>query len=185
MLKASSSMRCRTSCVDRELAHPLGELRDVHRAERAVDRGDRGEEEDRRDERDDDVDDARADARLGRPERDEHVRGDEQDLEADVQVEEVARDERVEDARREDQIRRVEDRDRSVVVAVGRALPDREERTASSTMLEITTRSAASRSTYSTMPNGIGQPPTDTAIACPDESTAYSSTDAIASTASA
>ncbi len=60
--------------------------------------------------------------------------------------------------------------------------PTEKSRTASSTMLEITTSSAARRSTYSTIPNGIGQPPTDTAIACPDESTVYSSTAAIAST---
>ena len=32
-------------------------------------------------------------------------------------------------------------------------------------MLETTTSRAASRSTYSTIPNGIGQPPTDTAMA--------------------
>ena len=43
--------------------------------------------------------------------------------------------------------------------------PTEKSRTASSTMLDTTTSSAASRSTYSTMPNGIGQPPTETAIA--------------------
>ena len=111
----------------RQLAHPLGDLHHVDGAEGPVDHRDRGEEEDRRDQRDDDVDDAGADPRLGAAQRDQHVRGDEQDLEADVEVEQVAGDEGVEDARRQDQVRRVEDRDRGVVVVVRGALPDREE----------------------------------------------------------
>ena len=49
--------------------------------------------------------------------------------------------------------------------------PTEKSRTASSTMLETTMRSAESRSTYSTMPNGIGQSPTETARASPPWST--------------
>ena len=50
--------------------------------------------------------------------------GGEQHLEADVQIEQVARQERVADARRQRQIRRQEDRDGLVLVAVADALTD-------------------------------------------------------------
>ena len=61
---------------------------------------------------------------LGAAHGDQHVAGGEQDLEADVEVEQVAGQEGVGDAGGEDQVRRVVDRHRRVVVSVGHALAD-------------------------------------------------------------
>ena len=123
MANASSSSTCRTrphAGVDLGQAH--GQLRQVHRARRGVDHRDRDEEQHRRQQRDDDVDGPRADALAGAAERDEHVAGGQQDLEADVEVEQVARQERVGDARRQHQVRRVVDRDRGGLLVVLAAL---------------------------------------------------------------
>ena len=65
-----------------------------------------------------------ADALAGAAEREQHVARRQQDLEPDVEVEQVARDERVEDAGRQDQVVRVEDRHRRLAVLVGHALAD-------------------------------------------------------------
>ncbi|MBG9885185.1 hypothetical protein ABE10_01000, partial [Bacillus toyonensis] len=83
--------------VLRDLAHPHRDLSHVDGAEGPVDHRDRREEEDRRHERHDDVHRARADPRLGAAQGDQHVRRHQEDLEADVEVEQVARDEGVED----------------------------------------------------------------------------------------
>src|SRR3546814_7728159 len=56
--------------------------------------------------------------------------------------------------------------------------PTEKSSTASSTRLDTATRRAASRPTYSTIPKGIANPPTDTAKGSSDASTAASSTSA-------
>ena len=100
------------------------------RAGRGVDQPDRGQEDQR----------ARAgsprrrwcrpgSATLGAAEGEQHVAGGQQDLEADEEVEQVAGEERVGDAGGQHQERRVEDRQRGRLRAVGR-LPARRRRRA-------------------------------------------------------
>src|SRR5690606_31589927 len=87
-----------------DLREALGQLREVDRARGGVDERDRREEEDRGQDRDDDVDRARPYPLAGPAEGDEHEARDEEDLEADVEVEEVAGEEGVGDARGEDEV---------------------------------------------------------------------------------
>ncbi len=159
------------------------QLRDVRRARRAVDERDRREEEERGDEAHDDVRHARADALARAAEGEQHVRRRQQDLEPDVEVEEVARDERVEDARRQDEVRRVEDRDGRLAVLIGDALPDGVHEDAEQHEADTTSMIADSRSTTSTMPQGGCHAPIATTMPSPEASTATSSITAITSTA--
>ena len=110
----------------RQLAQPPGQLRHVDRAGRGVDQGDGGEEDQRAEQADHDVGDAGADAGRRAAEGQQHVARRQQDLEADVEVEQVAGEERVGHAGDQHQERRVEDRQRRLLVAVGGALADGE-----------------------------------------------------------
>ena len=94
------------------------------------------------------------------PMRQQHVARGEQDLEPDVEVEQVAGQERVAHARRQHEIRRLEDRHRLALVAVADALADRRRPARrADTIDETTSISADSRSTTSAMPRVPCRPP--------------------------
>ena len=99
-----------------------GEVRHVDGSGGAVDHGDRDQEQHRGHHGDHHVGHAGPDARARPAQGDEDVAGGQQDLEADVEVEEVPGEEGVGHPGHQDQVGRVEDRDRRVAVAVGHAL---------------------------------------------------------------
>ena len=100
--------------VGRQVTQPHRQLGEVHRAGGGVDRGDGDQEQRRGQQADQDVGAARPDPRARAAEGEQHVRGEQQHLEADEEVEQVAGEERVGDAGGQHQERRVEDRDRGL-----------------------------------------------------------------------
>ena len=108
--------------VGGQLAQLHGQVRHVHGAGGRVDHRDRDQEHHRGEHGDHHVGDARADALGGAPHGQQHVGGRQEDLEAHVEVEQVAGEERVGHARHEDQERGVEDRDRPTLVPVDQPL---------------------------------------------------------------
>ena len=104
-----------------DVVDALGDLSEVERADGRVGGGQGGEEEHRRHHVDDDVDRPGAHAGRGAAQGQQHVAGEQQHLEADEQVEQVAGQEGVRDAGHQGEERRVVDRDRGLVGALGRA----------------------------------------------------------------
>ena len=106
----------------RDVVDPLGDLGQVEGADGRVGGGQRREEQHRRHHVDDHVDRAGADAGRGAAEGQQDVAREQQHLEADEQVEQVAREERVGDAGHQGQEGRVVDRHGRLVGAGGRPL---------------------------------------------------------------
>ncbi len=111
--------------AERHLLQPLGELGEVHGAGDRVGHGDGDQEEHGGEQRDDHVRRSGPDAGRGAADGEQHEAGDEHDLEADVEVDEVPGEEGAGDAGHEDEVGGVEDADRRLVVAVGHALAQR------------------------------------------------------------
>ena len=106
--------------IGRQIRDPLGQLRHVHGAACCVDDADRGEEDHRGHQRNDYIGDSRTDPLRRGAEGEQHIGGDEEHLEADVEVEQVSGEERVRNARAQHQIAGVEHGDRCLVrVVVG------------------------------------------------------------------
>ena len=106
----------------RDAVEAGGHVGEVEGSGGRVGERDARQEDQRRHHRHHHVRHTRTDAVGARTERQQHEAGGEEHLEADVQIEQVARQERVGDARRQRQIRRQEDRDGLVLTAVADAL---------------------------------------------------------------
>ena len=108
----------------RDFLHAHPDLRHVHGADRGVDIAQRQHEYQRGSHRDHHVAHARAHARRGSAQRQQHVGSHEEDLKADVEVEEIACQEGHVHAHGQQHVRGQEDRHRLVLGTVANTLRD-------------------------------------------------------------